>query len=77
MDVAYWKMPTEIHAVTNTLGVVEGSYKILNVDKEMMATEGRQDEGVARDYRVDTFGKGNNGTDGFGQAWRASSRRRL
>jgi hypothetical protein len=36
MDVAYWKMPSEIDAVTNTLGVVEGSYKILNVDKEMM-----------------------------------------
>jgi hypothetical protein len=76
MDLAYWKMPTGIHAVKNTLGVVEGSYKILNVDKEIMTTEGRQDEGVAGDYRIDTFGKGNDGTDSFGQAWIASSRRR-
>jgi hypothetical protein len=36
MDVAYCKMPTEIHAVTNTLGVVEGSHKILNVDKALL-----------------------------------------
>jgi hypothetical protein len=34
-----------------------------------MTTEGRQDEGVAGDYRVDTFGKGNDGTDGSGRAW--------
>jgi hypothetical protein len=47
---------------------VEGCYKILKADKEMR-TKDRQDEAVAGDYRVDIFGKRNDGTDGCGRAW--------